>query len=247
MMRIRLPDNAFLGDDIRARWPSAKMHSVGEGTRVSLFSLFRLDLRPVGSGAVAARLAGWDRDLSHLMQPRSGPIPLVLDEAMRVIDALAPAALRHPHLSLTRRARTQPDMTWEQRRQAALDARTLRELGVDPLDRIDAARLRGLIDDQWPGAAVSRTDPSDDSTVFSLRPTATFVVRFVLDRRGNVEVDIDAPGGVADVFGRSPGSDGRPAQTADVLAKVDAWLRATMPASWLLDLPILPEKELTRD
>lgn len=234
---------------VRARWGAAIVAVLvsGDLVQVKLFALFDVYLRAAAEpGAFTARLIGWDRDLSgYLTRATSDDLDALLSDIDRTIhelasdEALAPTAHTAPARSL---ASAGAALTWQERRQAALDARTLRSHGVDPLDHIDEKALGERIQAWWPDAPVLRV-PEYGGVTYSLRPTDTFRVEVRLGRHGGVTGWIATGGGLDGAFGRSFGADGQPRRVEEALATIDSWLRATMPRPDVLNLPVLPERE----
>lgn len=236
---------------VRERWGAAIVAVIAgdDLVQVKLFALFDVYLRAgSGPGPFTARLIGWDRDLSgYLARATSSDLEALLSDIDRVIhelatdDALAPTPRSEPARSS---AAPDPRLSWQERRQAALDARTLRSHGVDPLDHIDEKALGERIRAWWPDAPVLRV-PEYGGVTYSLRPTNTFRVEVSLNRHGGVDGWIATGGGLDGAFGRSFGADGQPRRVEEALATIDSWLRATMPRPDVLDLPVLPERERT--
>ncbi|MBN9177405.1 MAG: hypothetical protein J0I43_08590 [Microbacterium sp.] len=227
----------------RERWGGAAQHAAtSEGqTTIALFDLFRLH---VDGGGGPGRLSGWDRDLTGMLRsPASDDLARLFADVDRVIhdvatpEALDPTLERAHALGLLE---TRPELTWSEKRDAAVRARELRANRDPAFKTVDHDDLRRRIAQKWPGVPITQAAEIDWISLFRLRPYGTFRVGIGHFFREGIRADILAATPLREAVGTlgSLGSDSTAASVDDLLARMDAWLRLTLPPAEILALPL---------
>ena len=243
------PGAAALLAAAQTRWAGrARPFRGSDGrARIALFDLFTLDLHGVLLGDEPeddrpARLVGWDRDLSPMLTTAaSAGLDAVLDDVDRAIhevaspDALAPTVARARELGLLE---TPPELTWSEKRDAAVEARRRREARDPAAAWVDHDDLLRRVARKWPGAVIERTREIDWVVRYRLRPRGTFRVGVGQVFREGIQGDILAATVLREALGPIS-SDDTAASVDRMLDRMDAWLALTMPPPDVLALPIV--------
>lgn len=237
MTRLR---DAVLLAAARERWgDAARPAASSDGTvRVGLCDLFTLDLR---RGAADARLSGWDRDLTGMLRaPASLELGRLLDEVDRVIhDVAAPEAL-DPTIDRARQRgllEAPRVLTWDEKRDAAVRDRARREDRDPAFVSVDHDELLRRVEQRWPDVPITRATEIDWVVLYRLRPYGTFRVGVGQVFRESIQGDILAATRLQDAYGWLS-TDNTLRSVDDLLIRMDAWLRLTLPPAEILALPL---------